>query len=86
MSLILQQQKAQNGCPDSPRPYTGGPNSQDIFRSLFVFVQKVKKEKKKILYLFLFNWGEVSQASVLNLVMMNTTVQQSYLSISNFKF
>lgn len=49
--------KAQEDCPDSPRPYTGGPRQSEFFRSLFVFFQEVRKRKKKILYLFIFKLG-----------------------------
>lgn len=49
--------KAHEGCPDSPRPHTSGPRQSDFFRSLFVFFPEVRKEKKKILYFFLFKLG-----------------------------
>ena len=71
--------KAQEDCPDSPRPYTGGPRQSEFFRSLFVFFQEVRKRKERFCIYFFLNWGVNLSNKVLNIMMMNTTVSHKTL-------
>lgn len=75
LSFNSKGRKAQEDCPDSPRPYIyRWARTVRILQRSFVFFQEVRKRKKDSVFIYFLNSCVTLSNKVLNMMRMNTTV------------